>query len=606
MSSFAKARLISLVAPGTYLVLSVVTLWIWSARGVYPLIGDEPHYLVIGDALWRFGSLDVTGAYQSELLNRVFYPPGLGDVNASVTDYGHVVPGDRGVFSWHGYFLGWIAGVPVTLFGVEAARWVMVGIGAGIAVVVWWSTGAFFTSPRLRVLVAVTLVVTYPFLLASVQIFPDFVAGGLVLLGITWLIRTDHANAMWWSRASVAFLVALLPWLGIKFAPIAAILLIAMAVRSRDRWWQVLAPGVLSAAFLMAFNTYAYGSPFGSLAEGTVEFGGDFWIRMAGLLIDQNQGALLFNPILWLGLAGLISFLRRDALVGAVWVLSFGILWLLGAAHPGWYGGGSFVGRYSWGMALLLMLPAMVALASVRSRSRLLFSGLVAGSLAFSAWVFILGVFVSEAGPGIPLGLDFYNKPLDTWLESYSVLWFPLQDFLAAFYNPQWVWGYLINYGWMIIAIAAVVLGAVGASTRMWLVFGASALAVVVTLGLISEPGTRTVRQQQDVQVVPSGSSPGVVAGGPVWLMREGPYSWIVHYQASAPSIDVIGRWELVRAQDEVVVASGELQGTAGQEGSEVIETAFRSLQPRQFFLRIVWNGNAIFEIVETGVQHGL
>lgn len=604
MNSFAKARLISLVVPATYLVVSAVTLWIWSARGVYPLIGDEPHYLVIGDALWRFGGIDVAAAYQSELINRVFYPPGLGEAGASITDYGHVVPGDRGVFSWHGYLLGWVAGVPVASFGVEAARWVMVAIGAGIAFVVWWATGSFFSSPRVRVLVALTLVVTYPFLLASVQIFPDFVAGGLALLGIVWLVRADQAGATWWSRAAVAFVVSLLPWLGIKFAPIAAILLLAMASRSRDRWWQVLLPGLVSAALLMTFNAYAYDSPFGSLAEGTIEFGGDFWIRLTGLLIDQNQGALLFNPILWLGLAGLVPFVRRDRLVGAVWALSFALLWVLGAAHPGWYGGGSFIGRYGWGVALMLMLPAMAALASVMRRTPVLFGALVVGSLAFSAWVFVLGVFVSDAGPGVPLGLDFYNKPMDTWLESYSVLWFPLQDFLAALYNPQWVWGYLVNFGWLAIVIVVVLIGAVGASIRTWLAFSATALAVVVVLGLLSEPGMRSIRQVQDVQVAPGVDSLGVIAGGPVWLMREGPYRWSIAYQAGLPDVDVVGRWELVRAMDEQVVAAGQLNGTGDARAEVSVPIAYRNLSPRQYFLRISWTGAGTVKILDTGLDH--
>jgi hypothetical protein len=90
---------LGLVAPIVYVALSAFTLWVWGIRGVYPLIGDEPHYLVIGDALWRFGGIDVLRAYESELSNRVFYPPGLGEVGSQVTTYGHVVPGDRGIFS---------------------------------------------------------------------------------------------------------------------------------------------------------------------------------------------------------------------------------------------------------------------------------------------------------------------------------------------------------------------------------------------------------------------------------------------------------------------------------------------------------------------------
>jgi len=593
------------VVPAVYLAVSLVTLWVWSVRGVYPLIGDEPHYLVIGDALWRFGGIDVLAAYESELSTRVFYPPGLGELGAPVTAFGHVVPGERGIFSWHGYLLGWIAGLPVALVGVEAARWSMVAIGAAIAFIVWWAAGSFFASQRVRLLVALTLVLTYPFLLASIQIFPDFVAGGLTLLGLTWLMRASKQSPCSRSRIPVASLVALLPWLGIKFAPVAAVLLIAMAWRARSRWWLVVVPGAISAALLMVFNAYAYGSPFGSLSEGTVEFGGDFWIRLAGLLVDQNQGVLLFNPILWLGLAGLIPFLRRDRLLGGVWLVVFGLLWVLGAAHPGWYGGGSFVGRYSWGMALLLMLPAMATLAAVLRRSRAWFSVAVVASLAFSAWVFVLGVFVSGAGPDVPLGLDFYNKPMGTWLESYSVLWFPMQDFLAAFYNPEWVWGYRVNFVWLALALLVVGLGAARVAVRWWLGAGVVALLAVIGVGIASSPGERSVQQAQNVQVTPGFDQPGVIAGGPVWLMRGSPYTWSISYSAELPPVDVVGRWELIRAIDEVVMAAGELPGTSGAVQVVEVPAAYRRLSPRQFYLRIAWTGSGAMTVEETVVSHG-
>lgn len=596
---------IGIVVPAVYVVLSVVTLWVWGLRGVYPLIGDEPHYLVIGDALWRFGGIDVLLAYESELSSRVFYPPGLGEVGSQVTSYGHVVPGDRGTFSWHGYLLGWVAGLPVALFGVEAARWSMVVIGAGIAFVVWWAAGVFFASSRVRLLVSLTLVVTYPFLLASFQIFPDFVAGGLALLGIAWLMRSSQRPSGSWPTVLVAFPIALLPWLGIKFAPVAAVLLLAMVWRSRNRWWLVVAPAAISAALLMAFNAYAYGSPFGSLSEGTVEFGGDFWIRLAGMLVDQNQGVLLFNPILWLGLAGLVPFWRRDRLVGSVWSLVFGLLWVLGAAHPGWFGGGSFMGRYSWGMALLLMLPAMVTLAALLRRSFALFWVALGASLAFSAWMFILGVFVSDAGPGVPLGLDFYNKPMGNWLDSYSVLWFPLQDFFAALYNPVWAWSYGVNYVWLVLALLAGILGAVRVGLRGLLVAGVGALVAVIASGMLSSPGERSVREVQDAQVAAGLDQPGVIAGGPVWLMRDGTYEWSITYSAEPPPVDVAGRWELVRAMDEQVVATGELPGTSGEMEQVMVPVAYRNLSPRQFFLRVFWNGNGSVEVYSTSIRHG-
>ncbi len=596
---------LGLVVPGVYFVVSVITLSVWSARGIYPLIGDEPHYLVIGDALWRFGGIDVLAAYESEVAGRVFYPPGLGEEGSSVTSYGHVVPGDRGIFSWHGYLLGWIAGLPVAVLGVEAARWSMVLIGAGIAFTLWWAAGLFFTSPRVRLLVSLALALTYPFLLASIQIFPDFVAGGLALLGITWLLYAGRRQPSGTSTVLVATLVSLLPWLGIKFGPIAAVLLVAMAWLARDRWWRILIPAAVSAAFLMTFNAYAYGSPLGSLTEGTVEFGSDFWIRLAGMMLDQNQGALLFNPILWLGVVGLVPFLRADRFAGGVWLIVFVTLWILGAAHPGWYGGGSFIGRYSWGLALLLMLPAMALLETLLRKSRALFAVAVGASLIFSGWLLLLGLFVSDAGPNVPMGLDFYNKPLETWLESYSVLWYPLQVLMGAFYNPAWVWGYLVNYVWIVVLVGAVVFGALRLGRRWWFTALLLGLVLVVLAGVVSTPGQRTLIEQQGIQVMPGIDAPGTVAGGPIWLMRDGPYIWSVRYSASLPEVDVVARWELVRAMDEQVVAAGELQGTAGASTVVEVPIPYRNLSPRQFFLRTTWTGSGAFAVGQTGVRHG-
>lgn len=599
-----------LVVVAAYVAVSAATLWIWSARGIYPLIGDEPHYLVIGDALWRFGGIDVMKAYESELLNRVFYPSGLGDQGAEIAQYGHVVPGETGVYSWHGYLLGWVAGLPAVLIGVEAARWAMVVLGAAICVTVWILSGNFFSTVKLRVVVCLALVLTYPFLLASIQVFPDFVAGGLVLVGLAWLMASKRieANPTRWVTFGAAFLVSLLPWLGIKFAPVAGVVLVAMLVRCRSCRAAVVIPTVISALLLATFNSYTYGNPFGSLTGGTVEFGRDFWIRLAGMILDQSQGAVMFNPILWLGLLGLVPFLRRDRLVAAVWVGAFGLLWVLGAAHPGWYGGGSFIGRYSWGLALLLMIPTMETLAWIYRRSEAWFAVILAASIAFSAWVFALGVIVSDAGPGVPLGLDFYTKPQGTWLESYAVLWYPIHRLVSAWYAPSWVWTYWNNYVWVFVAVAVVFMGTrmtVGIR-RPFVVAGlVLILAAAAVAGVLSKPGERDLVQLQGIQVQPGVDQAGVVAGGPVWLMREGPYVWSITYASALPPIDVVGRWELVRARNDEVVAAGELLGTNGRMREVTTRVGFRNLSPRQFFLRIIWNGGGSFEVLRSGISHG-
>ena len=104
--------------------------------------------------------------------------------------------------------------------------------------------------------------------------------------------------------------------------------------------------------------------------------------------------------------------------------------------------------------------------------------------------------------------------------------------------------------------------------------------------------------------MAPGLDQPGVIAGGPVWLMRDGPYEWSITYSAELPPVDVVGRWELVRAMDEQVVATGELPGTSGEVEQVLVPVAYRSLSPRQFVLRVAWTGSGPMTVVETGIDH--
>ena len=88
-----------------------------------------------------------------------------------------------------------------------------------------------------------------------------------------------------------------------------------------------------------------------------------------------------------------------------------------------------------------------------------------------------------------------------------------------------------------------------------------------------------------------------------MWLMRDGPYTWAVEYSSDLPEVDVAGRWEIVRAMDESVVAAGELPGTNGQVAIIERKVPWRSLSPRQFYLRVVWSGQSRMRIVATHVE---
>ena len=595
-----SSRNAGLIVVAVAFAVNLAALLIWNARGLYGLSGDEPHYLVISDALWSFRSFDVSAAYLKEALIPQFYSLGLAPSGVSLGSdwsWGHVVESSNGVFSWHGVLVGWFLAVPLGLFGILGAKIAMIALGAGFAWVVYLLSGQILTSVRLRLAVSLVLVLTYPLLLASNQIFPDLPAGGLALLGLYWLIwEVKGAKARPVVTFVIAFLVALLPWVGIKYAPIAAVILIALLIVSKSKVSVVLA-GAVSAALLMAFQLYAYDSPFGAFAEGVVEYGPEFWLRLSGLVLDQNQGFLFYSPLLWLGLLGIVPLFRFSRLVGVVWLVGVLLFLIPSAAHPGSYGGGSFVGRYGWGAALLFFVPTIFVLASL---SRRWLIGVLGGSLVFSAWIFVTQVFIGGSYPGGPVALDLYTKATDTWLESYSIFFFPLQKLFPAFYDPAWAWTYSVNW-----VSAAALIGVIAISffslTARGLAIVAGVFAAVVGLaGVVSVPGDQRVVVEQNISAEVS----GVVAGGPTWNMREGDYTWSVDYRwVGDESLGVVGKWELLETAGGTPVAAGELPATTGDVSSISQVIPFRSFQPRGFTLRVSWYGEGTFEVVSTSVS---
>ena len=592
---------------GIAFAVNLVALLVWNARGMYGLSGDEPHYLVISDALWSFRSFDISAAYLKEALIPQLYPLGLapdGIALGSDWSWGHVVESSHGVFSWHGVLIGWLLALPLGLFGIMGAKITMVLLGSAIVLVIYLLSGLVTTSVRLRLVMSLVLALTYPLLIASNQIFPDLPAGGLALLGVYWIMRDVSGFR---SRPVVAFLitflVALLPWVGIKYAPIAAVLLIGMLIAARGRARiAIVQASALSAVLLMLFQWYAYDSPLGAFAQGVVEYGPEFWLRLTGLVLDQNQGFLFYSPLLWLGVCGIVSLFRFSRLAGWVWVASVLLFLIPSAAHPGSYGGGSFVGRYGWGAALLFMIPAMMVLAKLPRRW---FIAVISLSLIFSTWIFITQVSIGGTFPGGPVGLDLYTKPTDTWLESYSVFYFPLQQVVPALYDSEWAWSFWTNWVWLAVFMILLIGGMAASNIRLRrpvVVSGAVIAALgVVLAGVLSVPGPQQVVVEQNLM----GTVPGVVSDGPTWNMREATYTWSVDYRSSDVESGIAGKWELLATADATPVAAGELPATNGGVSTVSQAINFRSFQPRGFTLRVSWYGEGAFEVLSTSVSRG-
>lgn len=614
-----------------YVLATAVTILAWDSRGLYGLSGDEPHYLVMFDAATTDRTMDVEAAYRREFVDPTFYPQGLAGADASVVadvklapPAAHVVATERGLFSWHGWGAALPAGLGWWSAGAPGVKAVMALAGIAVVGTAWWVSGlvgSWLRRSSARFIAVAGVALAYPVLLASTQAFPDLWAGAilLVLVALMMAIRGGADSAVFMSSVPARWLMVLaglglgfLPWLGMKFAPaafVAAIALIALLIRTQGRWATDRLSFLLLAVpifFLWlglgVYHLWAFGSILGPPTQGTLAFGSAFAMVLPGLIFDQNQGALASNPLLWMAVPGLVIFLRRYGRIAAIWAALFVLVWVPGAAHPGLYGLGSLNGRYSWALSCLLVIPSLIGLGWLWQRWRVGFWIATSLGVFFQIYLFALSVFIAGAGPGLPAGLDLYTRPPETWLESYSAWWFPFQNFLPAWYSIEWAFTFPPNYVWLAIAVAVALIPVIRRRMAV-LVAGLLGIVGVGLAGILGSPGVRSVAVDQGVSARTDGGAPGYVAQGPLHLMRSGSYHWWVAYRAHG--IDPVGKWELVRVADDVVVAAGELAGTEDDESLAAAIIPFRSLQPQEFLLRIGWYATADMSVDATGVQYG-
>lgn len=590
---------------GVYLLLSVGVLITWNIQGVNAPTGDEPHYMVIADALTRDGTPEVSESYAREFAEKRFYAPGLASVGANLEPpWAHVVDTSSGVFSWHGMGISALIAIPLAVGGIWAAKAVMLISGLIVLAAAWQLARWAGLSGWSRTAAIAGVGLGYPVVLAAGQVYPDLWAGALLLAFMAWLLipRLRGPGV----TAAVSLGIGALPWLGMKFAVPAVVAALAVAVlawRGRERrlfMASALVPGALVGAALAVTNLVLYGSLLGPPVAGTLAFGRDFAMLLPGLILDQNQGLLLYNPLLWLGVLGVGMLFRRAPLPALVWAALFASLWVPAAAHPGLYGLGSFNGRYSWPLALLLIVPTLAALSWLRSLSRRGFWIVTLAGLLFTAFFLAIAV--------LPIGLSLYTKPMNSWLETYAFSWFPAQGFLPAWYSADWAFTYGPNWIWLALAIGLLVLGfapglfGTRGNRKPALAWGLIVLLAAIAAGFVFPATAREQVEQFDSALTAGSDEPGYVAVGPAWPMRLGTYEWFVRYRADTDA--VVGKWELVRVADDSVVAAGELIGTQGETSEAGAALPYRSFAPREFVLRVGWYGNANIDVETTGVRH--
>ena len=338
--------------------------------------GDEPHYLVIAQSLWRDGDLRIEnnhtrGDYQ-EYFHRTLTPHYL---TRGV---------DRQIYSIHPIGMPVLMTPVYALGGYDLVVYTLLLLAAIAMTAAWRLAWAVTGSAPAATFAWAAVALGPPWIFNTFAVYPEVPAACAVALAFAWTsgwhaAGETHRGAVdvpvwrWWA-AGIA--IACLPWFSTKYLVMAAALglvslLRAWLPRPRDaaarrgalvRALAVSIPNVLSLLawflfFKLIWGTWSPTAPYGLQRETRLDYlpaGGP------GLLFDQEYGIVAFAPALLMVLPGLWVLWRhggpRRRLATEIVAVFAGLLGVVGAFHI-WWGGSAIVGRPLVSALPLLIVP---------------------------------------------------------------------------------------------------------------------------------------------------------------------------------------------------------------------------------------------------------
>jgi hypothetical protein len=427
----AAGRVLAAVRPGSAAAWQRAPAWLWLAaatlacatvglhyaRGLQ-VSGDEPHYLVMAQSLWRDHDLDLRDEYDGEEWAE-FVPgrlrPHWGGARA-----------DGRPFPAHSPGLPALLAPAYAALGREGCVLLMALLAAGAALACR-QLALRLTGSEAAAFAAWLTVLGPPLIFYSFHLYTEAPSALAVGGSLALLLHSDRGRTLAprgagrsfrdllgpaagpAARAAVAALLAsALPWLHVKMIPAAAALGLVALGRLRGRALGAFL--AVSGAGAGAFAFY-YWHVFG-LASPLALYGGVpadarvfTWRSPAGLLLDRSYGLLPIAPAFVLALAGLPALVRRreawpHVLVGLA-VLAPLLSWRM------WWGGQCPPARFLVPMLPFLAVALALRLAEPRRGLARWWPGLLVAGFLLAA--------VTVADPAARLLLNRGNRPTRLW-----------------------------------------------------------------------------------------------------------------------------------------------------------------------------------------------
>jgi hypothetical protein len=409
---------------------------------------DEPQYLLSAISLVEDHDLDIADELAAQRW-RAFHEANLPEQTKLLADGRRLSP--------HDPLLPLLLAVPVALGGWVGAK-LALAVLAGLlaAVLVWTAVRRLRVPLGTAVLVTLVLCLSPPLAVYGTQVYPELPAALAVAVALAALTGPLRTRGCLLAGAAVVTL----PWLGVKYAPVAAVL----AVLATWRLWRegrrtaVLAwlggLGVAGVAFALVhlavyggLTPYAVGDEFTTGELGVVGAAPNYAgrsVRLVGLLVDRAFGLVAWQPAWLLTVPALAALARRRPDGWAVLAAPAAVGWLVATfvalTMQGWWWPGRQVVVVL--PALVLVLAWWVGVDAPRWRARAL---ALAGAAEVAGYFWMV---VEGAAGRITWVFDFF----DTGWPGYRLWRVLLPDYLAP---TGWTW---LLHGLWIAVVAALAL----------------------------------------------------------------------------------------------------------------------------------------------------
>ena len=366
----------------------------WLRYRLHTPFGDEPHYLIISQAIEKYGSLQVQLIYDNHDYS-VFYPSRI-EPHTSPGPSGHPLP----LHSIGGPIL-WL--IPFLLWGRAGAMAFMMVISLLIVANVYWLCRELKVGRWTAFAVGLAFGLGTPVLTYSSMTFVEPI-GALVCV---YVLRVLHQGRL---RTRHLLLVSaslgVLPWVHSRFLLFPVVFLTFLLIRlGREEGWRarrsLCATGPAALLFLgfEAYNLEVWHTldvAPNQMNVGAVPFQNDPLPALAGIVLDQEVGFLVNFPIFLLVLPGVLFAASRRWAWLHVHVLAAVVPYtLMICSFPAWHGAWSPPARF---MAVVLpMLAGYVAVALQRAPAAFV-SALGCVAVVYAGALTTLAVFTPDGG----------------------------------------------------------------------------------------------------------------------------------------------------------------------------------------------------------------